>query len=655
MVAVRPGGNVALEAGAIVAGYRIDGFLGEGGMGVVYEATQLSLERTVALKVLSPKLSGDLAFRERFRREGLLQGALEHPHIVTVFEAGESEYGLFLSMRLIRGSNLKGAIGRSGLEPRRATRLLAQIADALDAAHETGLVHRDLKPQNILVSSGREYAYLADFGLTKVLGRESLTLTGQLVGTIDYISPEQINGLPASTRSDIYSLAAVLYECLTGSVPFPRESDVAVLYAHVSDPPPAVTALCPDLPRALDDVIEKAMAKDPTVRHLTATELIAEVEEALGASPARTGAAPTVRVDRQAPTNAEVVALTKAAETPVGPLAVEGTRPVPLIARARTVGLGVRRMSPRVAALGLSVAVFGAAGAPGFFVGKGRTDTSAAHRVSLGGLTLGVLDGWASRVDAPSIPGLALRNELSLAPRGSSSQTGLVAGAVDAPPPGFLPSGLTKLVPAGIAQRRETVRLGELLAVRYRALEPSGFAGTLTLFVIPTEKGSKAIVCFGPKTEALPPGCDAIAAGAILEGVSSYEPFPTNQYVAAVDRATRNLEAVRARRLRELRRADTPREQAEVARRLATAHRTAAQSLREAPVTPLVRSANAAVVAALQQADAAYGRLSAAAAKENRSGYRAALVAVDKAERRLEQSLARLEGYGVSLTKSKPG
>jgi hypothetical protein len=268
-----------LEKGTTLAGYRVEGVLGQGGMGVVYEATQLSLNRTVALKLLAGQLGDDPAFRERFRREGLLQAQIDHPNIVTVYEAGDTDEGLFLAMRLVRGPNLKDMIVSRELDAGRTLRILGPVADALDAAHAEGLIHRDIKPQNILVS-GRDHAYLADFGLTKAPGEKSLTKTGQFVGTLDYISPEQIRGLPASAKSDIYALAAVLYECLSGVVPYPKDSEAAVLYAHMSDEPPLVTDARPELPAALDDVIRKAMAKDPNVRHESASALMRDAEEA---------------------------------------------------------------------------------------------------------------------------------------------------------------------------------------------------------------------------------------------------------------------------------------------------------------------------------------------------------------------------------------
>nr|MBA3718468.1 serine/threonine protein kinase [Actinomycetota bacterium] len=272
-----------LENGVLVEGYRIDRLIGEGGMGVVYEATQLSLERKVALKLLTAELSSDAGFRERFRHEARIQGAMDHPNIVTVHEAGESDYGLFIAMELIRGATLKDLIVGRELDAGRTLRILSQVADALDSAHDAGLIHRDIKPHNILVRAGRrDHAFLADFGVTKVRGGTNLTKTGHFVGTVDYMAPEQIRGEPATRETDIYALGTVLYECLSGVVPFPKDSDVAVMYAHLADPPPQITNERPELPPQLDAVISTAMAKDPGVRYSSAMGMVEAFERALG-------------------------------------------------------------------------------------------------------------------------------------------------------------------------------------------------------------------------------------------------------------------------------------------------------------------------------------------------------------------------------------
>ena len=270
-----------LEPGTQVAGYRIEGVLGHGGMGIVYSARQLALERLVALKILAPQLSGDESFRQRFRREGQVQAAIDHPHIIPIYEAGEIDGALFITMRLVRGPTLKDLIVARQLEAARTLRILKPIAQALDAAHEVELIHRDIKPQNILVGL-HDHPYLADFGLTKGANEVGLTRTGQFVGTTDYVAPEQIRGEQAGAPSDIYSLAAVLYECLTGVVPYAKPSDAAVLFAHMMEPPPLVTDQRPDLPAALDEVVARGMAKDPAARQPRASDLINEAERAFG-------------------------------------------------------------------------------------------------------------------------------------------------------------------------------------------------------------------------------------------------------------------------------------------------------------------------------------------------------------------------------------
>jgi serine/threonine-protein kinase len=310
-------------------------------MGAVYEATQLSLHRVVALKLLAPNLSEDAGFRARFEREGQVQAALDNDHIVSVYEAGQSEYGLFLAMRLIPGPTLKQLILDGSLDPRRSVRLLAQVAHALDAAHQAGLIHRDIKPQNILIGA-RDHAYLADFGLIKAPDEARLTGTGQFIGTIDYVAPEQIQAEPATPASDIYALTGVLYECLTGEVPFPKPSEAATLHAHVMQPPPKVSDRRPDLPPALDGVIAAGMAKDPWSRPSLAVELIQSASRALSSSasnlafapPQRDGAVEherrvqTTKVPAVASSPSTAQASTARADDPGTPAGRDVTRPV---------------------------------------------------------------------------------------------------------------------------------------------------------------------------------------------------------------------------------------------------------------------------------------------------------------------------------------
>jgi YVTN family beta-propeller protein len=274
-----------LAPGTTVAGYQIERLIGRGGMGAVYRAAEEGLGRKVALKVIAPELAQDERFRERFLRESRIAASLDHPHVIPIYQAGDEDGLLFLAMRYVEGYDLAKLVAEEGaLEPRRALDLLGQIAEALDAAHEKGLVHRDVKPSNVLIAeaAGREHCYLADFGLTKRTGSLSgVSVAGEIVGTLEYVAPEQITGDPLDERADVYSLGCVLYECLTGQSPFPRATDVALLWAHVHEEPTPPSKARAELPKELDTVLARALAKEPGRRYRSAGELIAATKSAL--------------------------------------------------------------------------------------------------------------------------------------------------------------------------------------------------------------------------------------------------------------------------------------------------------------------------------------------------------------------------------------
>jgi YVTN family beta-propeller protein len=278
--------------GTRLAGYRIQALLGRGGMGVVYLAEQLGPRRPVALKLLSAPVAAGEAFRERFLRESELAAAIDHPNVLPVYDAGETDGVLWIAMRYVDGIDLAALLERDGpLAPGQALALAGQVAGALDAAHARGLVHRDVKPANILLAveeGAVTQAWLADFGLTRrVGGARRLTVSGQVLGTIDYVAPEQVEGGQVDGRADQYSLGCVLFECLTGVVPFRRDSELAVLWAHVNDPPPRLDVHRPELPAALDDAIGRALAKAPDDRHPSCGALVATAQAALdGTAPA---------------------------------------------------------------------------------------------------------------------------------------------------------------------------------------------------------------------------------------------------------------------------------------------------------------------------------------------------------------------------------
>ncbi|MGW4566013.1 serine/threonine-protein kinase [Streptomyces sp. NPDC004561] len=286
--------------GRRVANYLVESEIGRGGMAVVYRARDLRLDRTVALKLLAPELARNDTFRQRFTHESRVAAAIDHPHIVPVFEAGETDGMLYIAMRYVSGSDLRHLLDRRGPLPLPdAVRIAAQVASALDAAHDHALVHRDVKPGNILVAEGTdsdhpEHVYLTDFGLTKKsLSLTGFTSVGQFVGTLDYVAPEQISGRPVDGRCDVYGLACVVYETLTGRPPFQREDDMALLWAHQYDEPPPPSRARAGLDPAADTVFAKALAKSPDGRHDTCLAFVAALRTATTApAPGRTATEP---------------------------------------------------------------------------------------------------------------------------------------------------------------------------------------------------------------------------------------------------------------------------------------------------------------------------------------------------------------------------
>jgi serine/threonine-protein kinase len=271
--------------GTTIAGYRLESRIGRGGMGVVYRAHHINLERRAAVKIIAPDLAESSGFRERFTREARIAAGLQHPNIVTVYDAGEVDGTLYLAMQLVDGADLAAMLRAEGrLRPYRAIDVCRQVAAALDAAHAQGLIHRDVKPANVLIE-GR-VAYLTDFGLTKRLEgtHAPLTRAGDVVGTIHYVAPEQIEGGTVSARTDVYSLGCLLYHCLTGQVPFARDTDVGVIYAHLSEDPPRPSRVRADLPEGLDAVIAKGLEKAPERRFASCGDLMAAARAAVDAA-----------------------------------------------------------------------------------------------------------------------------------------------------------------------------------------------------------------------------------------------------------------------------------------------------------------------------------------------------------------------------------
>ncbi len=271
------------------AGYRMRAVLGRGGMSVVYQAENLRLSNVIALKVLAPELAADDVFRARFLEESRIAASLNHPNVIPIYDMGAQDELLYIAMRYVSGTDLRQMIKKRGrLQPETALFLLGQAARALDTAHHRGLVHRDVKPGNLLIERGADEAdpdhvYLADFGITKhAMSRTGLTSTGQFLGTVDYVAPEQIRGTSVLGLADQYSLGCVLYECLTGRVPFEKDLDAAIIWAHVEETPTMPTVLRPDLPPEIDEVFRRVLAKQPSDRYQSCREFIDAARAALG-------------------------------------------------------------------------------------------------------------------------------------------------------------------------------------------------------------------------------------------------------------------------------------------------------------------------------------------------------------------------------------
>jgi len=274
--------SVGIASGVEIGGYRVEELIGRGGMGEVYRAYDGRLDRNVALKILAPRYADDDAFRERLLRESRLAASLDHPNVVPVYDAGDADAGFYLAMRYVEGADLRGVLRREGaLPPARALEIVSQVAGALDAAHAKGLVHRDVKPSNVLIDE-RGHCYLADFGLTQSVSDRGQATDGSLLGTLDYVAPEQIRGDEVDGRADVYALGCMLFECLTGEGPFRRPSEVATIYAHLEEDPPSASARHSALAPAIDAVFARALAKEPDERQSSCAELVADASAALG-------------------------------------------------------------------------------------------------------------------------------------------------------------------------------------------------------------------------------------------------------------------------------------------------------------------------------------------------------------------------------------
>jgi hypothetical protein len=325
-----PAGLIDFSAGAQIATYQLEEEIGRGGMAVVYRARDVRLDRWVALKVLALDYAQDEAFRQRFIRESRTAASVDHPNIIPIFDAGEAGGVLYIAMRYVAGQDVHSLLHSAGPLPvARALSIVGQVASALDAAHACGLVHRDVKPANMLLGgvadTGRpDHVYLSDFGISKQLNAtSSLTMTGQVLGTLNYLAPEQIEGRQVDGRSDAYALACTAFELLAGAPPFRRDENMAVMWAQLNAAPPALTSLRPGLPSAVDRVLARGLAKSPAERFASCVAFSAALHQAC--APVLDGTAGPV--PGSAPPRAARPAAPTAADPPPAPAAAPSTLP----------------------------------------------------------------------------------------------------------------------------------------------------------------------------------------------------------------------------------------------------------------------------------------------------------------------------------------
>jgi hypothetical protein len=626
--------------GSELAGYRIEAPLGRGGMGIVYRAEHVRLGRKVALKLLAPELAENQGFRARFEHESRLAAVLDHPNIVPLFEAGEADGLLFISMRYVDGTDLRELVVRDGrLDPERALAIAAQVASALDAAHARGLVHRDVKPGNILIASDTapdrpEHCYLTDFGLTKDTSSPvELTATGTFVGTIDYIAPEQIEGATPDGRGDQYALACVLFECLTGHPPFPRDEEISVMWAHLQDEPPTVTAERPDLPAGIDAVIARALAKDPAKRYETCTAMVAAARAALlpdavvaPAAVTRAHGAPAVP-----PAGATRVNRADAAPPPAAPplAAPTGGPRAPAPPPPTQPSSPARPAARRAPFLVLAAVLVVAAAVAGVLAGKGGGDKAPAVTgkvVANADLALTYNPPLAPGGSGDVVPGLTLANPVVL----RAGDGRIAAGRIAHPGPGFLPAGVT-------AAATDAVWLGQTPALRHTGVA-AGHGATATVFVVPTDRSPQAIVCAGVSTSA----CESVVATVHLRSATAVDVQPNRAYAADLAKLLRDQGRRESADRRALARAATGRAQAAVAASAARAQAAfAQQASRFRP--DMARAANDGLAGALTDISRGYARLAGAARAQDAGRYRAAGAALRRAHVDLAHTITALK------------
>lgn len=655
--------------GDVLAGHRMDEVIGQGGMGVVYRATHLGLDREVALKVISPALAHDENFRERFKRESRIAASLRHPHIVTIYDAGEDERLLYITMEYVIGKDLSDVIAERGrLTPEAAVEILQQVASALDAAHSRGLVHRDVKPANVLIQSeagsARPHAYLTDFGLTRHASSVGgLTGTGQWVGTLNYVAPEQLEGAKVDGRTDVYSLGCVLFETLSGQIPFERENDIAKLWAHVHDEPPRLTDLVPGAPSAFDEVIATALSKDGDERFDTAEELAIAAKEALDSPPVsprkpkragtteRAGGKPATR-SRLAPSTARPPRKKPPAAGPT-----EGGKSTPHPERTGDEGLAGGKptaLRRRRLVVGAAVAALFAFGV-GLLLAPGGGKQASAE-VASGNVALMQPDGWTRDLSGGrEIEGLQMDDVLAFDYPPSMGTSILRSGSVTDPgePLDPIPANLAKRFKAG-PEAREVDLGDDLSGLIYEGQTRS--KETVQLLMLPTEDGFQGVACEAPKDDfaAIQQACESAMASVRLVKTEPAPVGPNQALTSALAAALTDLGKAQASSADGLDAGD-PDEQADAAVALADAYGKAAGKIDDLDPPSAVADAVKRLGGAFDANAQAIGALAEAARKGDEAAYKEAQTAARNAGKDAASAIDDLGDAGYEFKGSGNG
>ena len=620
---------MTVSEGVNFAGYRVGRVIGHGGMGVVHEATHLTLERRVALKLIGPALATDPVFRERFKRESRATASLHHPHVVTIHDAGEEDGQLYLVMEYVEGSDLAELLARRGALPQKeAVALIAPIADALDEAHRLGLVHRDIKPGNILIrqTEGSAWPLLTDFGLTRhVSSGAGLTDTGRWVGTVDYVAPEQVQGQEVDSRADVYSLGCVLFEALSGRVPFPADNDFAKLWSQVNDPAPRLDEVLPGSGAAITEVLLEVMAKAPDDRFDSAGAFAAEARRAVlgdgvGTTPA----------DR------------RRAQTRTAPIpSTTGTTEAPNPTGGSVVG--ARPAAPRKR-LGLLAAIVVFLGVGAGIAASSFPASEPAERLARGNISLSFTDPWQRFNGTEGVAGFEITEPIRLNDRDLAGAGILRAGRVTDPGPRLDP--LPRALEARMigSPRRQLIKIDGVEWWRYRAEVRKGEGrNSLTILMVESDEGYQGLACEGPSEsdQEFQARCDAVAATLSLRGTEAVSPRPSKDLADVLSSVQRGLSRAE-RTARPGLQAESTGRQAAAAARLSRSYGNQARRVGQAPSQAGTEAPIGRLERALKKLAGGYSSLARAARSEDGNAY-------DEASRQIASASRQFRGAVESL------